>query len=301
MKRKPLYIETLIAGDMEALWARTQEPVQHALWDLRFSEIEYLPKGAPEDPQKFLYATRIGFGLKVEGIGESVAARKTDGGESISVLKFSSDSPISIIEEGTGFWKYQPMPQGIRFFTGYDYRTRWGWAGAAFDKWVFRPLMVWATAWSFDRLKNWIEKGIHPRQAMAAQLTVTCASLAAGLVWAYQGLIPKLLFKDTGEMSIVAKSGWFPGREALMLDLLGWTEIGFGVLLVLFQRRRLPHWINLAALFLLGAAALHADPGVYIQPFNPFTLNLATMALSAAALFNLSALPRASHCRTTPP
>jgi len=35
------------------------------------------------------------------------------------VLKFSSGDPRSIIREGSGYWKYIPTPQGIRFLTWY--------------------------------------------------------------------------------------------------------------------------------------------------------------------------------------
>ena len=105
----------------------------HQEWDLRFSEISYLPKNAPTDPQKFLYSTKVGFGVKVNGIGESVATRTKDNGESTSVLKFSSDNQISLIKQGTGYWKYVPEADGIKFFTGYDYETRWGFFGNLID------------------------------------------------------------------------------------------------------------------------------------------------------------------------
>ena len=61
-------METSIRGDFETLWNRTQDPVMHQQWDLRFSEISYLPKEKPTDPQRFLYSTKIGFGINVFGI-----------------------------------------------------------------------------------------------------------------------------------------------------------------------------------------------------------------------------------------
>ena len=96
MKRRPLYIETLIECDMDTLWARTQDPGQHQLWDLRFSRIEYLPKAHPEEPQKFLYATRLGFGLQVDGIGESfdLAAGMDTGAGQAAVAPGAADSPF---------------------------------------------------------------------------------------------------------------------------------------------------------------------------------------------------------------
>ena len=229
MKRRPLYIETKIKCDLDTLWTNTQNPSFHQQWDLRFSEISYLPKKDPTEPQKFHYSTKIGFGIKISGIGESIATKTKDNGESTSVLKFSSDSSISIIKQGSGYWKYVPEADGIKFYTGYDYETRWGFLGKLLDKFIFRPLMIWATAWSFDCLKNWIEKGFHPKQAVKAQLSVLFINITLGTVWIYQGLIPKILFTDTGEIEILKQSRLFTGYEETILTFIGIADILFGL------------------------------------------------------------------------
>ncbi len=297
MKRRPLYIETKIKCDLDTLWTHTQDPAIHQLWDLRFTEIKYLSKDEPIDPQKFLYSTKIGFGIKVNGIGESVATKTKDNGESTSVLKFSSDSNLSIIKQGSGYWKYVPKPDGIKFFTGYDYETRWGIFGKLFDKFIFRPLMIWATAWSFDCLKNWIEKGLHPKQAITAQLTVLISSVALSLVWIYQGLIPKLLFTDTGEIEILKKSGMFTGNEKNILTFIGWAEIIFGIIILIVQKKSV-HIINIVALLLLSAAAIFSNAIIFTFPFNPFSLNISMIAISMIAILNIRYLPKASNCIT---
>lgn len=164
---KGIYVEIRIRGSMEDLWARTQDPSLHNAWDLRFTRIEYLPRPDHAEPQRFLYATRVGFGLEIKGEGESVATRVGENGASTSSLKFWSDSPLSLIREGSGYWKYVPTDDGIRFITWYDYRVSFGWLGRLFDRLVFRPLIGWATAWSFDRLRLWIERGVPPRNFFA--------------------------------------------------------------------------------------------------------------------------------------
>src|SRR5262245_8367291 len=112
-----IYVEIIIRTHMERLWAHTQTPELHERWDLRFSEIDYLPKSCDSDPQRFRYATRIGFGLEVEGEGESVGERDLANGSRSSALKFSSADPRSIIREGAGYWKYIPTAEGITFLT----------------------------------------------------------------------------------------------------------------------------------------------------------------------------------------
>jgi hypothetical protein len=58
----PIYVEILLRAPLEEVWRVTQEPELHRRCDLRFSRIEYLHRGEGE-PQRFLYATRLGFGL----------------------------------------------------------------------------------------------------------------------------------------------------------------------------------------------------------------------------------------------
>ena len=297
MKKRPLYIQTKINCDFDTLWTNTQEPSIHQQWDLRFTEIEYLPKNNPTEPQKFLYSTKVGFGIKVDGIGESVATKTKDNGESTSVLKFSSDSKISLIKNGSGYWKYVPEADGIKFFTGYDYETRWGLFGKLIDKFIFRPLMIWATAWSFDCLKNWIEKGLHPKQSLNAQISVLLVNLTLGIIWIYQGLIPKILFTDTGEIEILRQSGFFNGNEENLLTIIGIAEIAFGVALI-FIHRKVLQYLNIIGLCLLTVGAIFSDLMIFTLPFNPFSLNISMIALSIIAILNFSDLPKASNCIT---
>lgn len=165
---KKLYIETRIDADMDLLWERSQHPAEHRRWDLRFTDIDYLPE-KPGEPQHFRYATRLLPFRPIAGTGISAGDRDRPDGSRTSALRFRSADPLSIIEEGSGYWRYVPTANGIRFFTGYDYRVRWGRLGGIADR-LFRPLMGWATAWSFDRLRLWCERGITPRRALLHNL-----------------------------------------------------------------------------------------------------------------------------------
>ncbi|MGW3496060.1 hypothetical protein [Streptomyces sp. NPDC001020] len=184
-----LYVEARIRGDLDELWARTQDPAQHRRWDLRFTEIDHLPRAADE-PQRFRYATRVLPFLTVSGTGVSAGEKTRPDGTRTSALRFSSPHPLSLIAEGSGYWRYIPDDDGVRFLTGYDYRPRWGRAGTLADRLLFRPLMGWATAWSFDRLRLWLERGVAPERALvnwlvevavrALVVTVACAGLGLG-------------------------------------------------------------------------------------------------------------------------
>ena len=162
-----IYVEILIRASMEAVWTHTQTPSLHERWDLRFSRIEYAPVAADEpDVRRFRYTTRLALGLDVSGEGETTAQSQLPDGSCCSSLRFASAHPLSIIQDGSGYWKYSPTPEGIRFVTWYDYRTRFGMAGQLFDRVIFRPVIGWATAWSFDRLRLWLEDGVDPTHAL---------------------------------------------------------------------------------------------------------------------------------------
>src|SRR6187399_3351522 len=107
-----IYVEVLVRAPIDALWSHTQTPALHERWDLRFSRIEYLPKSDAAQPHRFLYSTRIGFGLEISGQGETVGRRDSTDGSSTSALTFVSDNRLSLIGQGTGYWKYIPTEDG---------------------------------------------------------------------------------------------------------------------------------------------------------------------------------------------
>jgi hypothetical protein len=76
---KGIYVEIEIRSPIDELWAKTQVPAVHERWDLRFTNIEYAPRPNPAEPQQFLYATRIGFGIEISGRGETLGTLETDG------------------------------------------------------------------------------------------------------------------------------------------------------------------------------------------------------------------------------
>ncbi|MFI1995246.1 hypothetical protein [Actinoplanes sp. NPDC020271] len=152
-----VYVETIIDAPMDRLWAATQDPRRHARWDVRFGRID------PGDGS-FTYATSVLPGVEISGYGVPSGERRRPDGSGVSALRFGSDDRRSLIRDGSGYWRYEPTPSGIKFLTGYAYRPRWGRPGRVIDV-VFGPLFGWATAWSFDRLRLWLERGVPPERA----------------------------------------------------------------------------------------------------------------------------------------
>ena len=296
-----IYVEILVRAPMEALWTHTQTPQLHERWDLRFSRIEYLPKGSEAEPQRFRYTTRIGFGLQIAGEGESVGERDSQNNSRTSALKFSSTDSRSIIREGSGYWKYIPTEGGVRFLTWYDYRTRFGVPGAVFDRLVFRPLMGWATAWSFDRLRLWLERGIEPGQAMRQALIHGFARISLAVIFAYHGLVPKLLGPNADEVAMMREAGVALRDTGGALTALGILELLFAASLLIFWRRRWPSVFCFGLMLLATLVVAVNSPRYFAGAFNPFTLNLAIGCLAVIDLIALNGLPTAANCLRRPP
>lgn len=287
-----IYVEILIHGSVDRIWQLTQVPELHERWDLRFSRISYLPREDPDATQRFLYETRIGFGLNIRGTGETVGQISPEHHDTTSALKFASDDPKSLIERGSGYWRYIPTGDSVRFLTWYDYDVRFGGLGRLLDRVAFRPLISWATAWSFDRLRRWIEDDQSPESSMRFALIHGIARVCVAFIWIWHGLIPKLLFRDAGELTML--------REAHIplhwVAAIGIAEIALGLVVLLTWNRRAALVVSavLMVVATLGVA-LHS-PEYLSAAFNPVTLNLAVAALCVVALIALRAIPSARRC-----
>ena len=279
---------------MKRLWEATQDPSMHRRWDLRFTDIDYLPRRSESDPQRFRYATRIGFGLRVQGEGESVGTRERDG-ERTSALRFWSNSPWSLIRAGSGYWRYVPVGDGVRFLTLYDYDTRHGRVGKLVDGIAFRPLLGWATAWSFDRLRLWLERGVEPELAFERTLTHWIARAGLAIVWLYHGIVPKLV-TSAGEIEIAARTGVPAAVAPSFVLAAAIAEILLGLAFVIARDARPFLWLSGGLGLALAAITGATDPALLSAPFQPVTLGIAMAALAAIGLLTARDLPRARSC-----
>ena len=295
-----IYVEISIRGALDELWRRTQDPELHERWDLRFTSLEYLERADDSPVQLFRYATRIGFGRETEGWGETVGER-LDANARTLALKFGSDDPRSLIRAGSGYWKYDQIGDELRFVTAYDYDVRWGLFGRVFDRLFFRPLLGWATAWSFDRLRLWIEQETEPRQAARQALIHAAAAAALALLWIWQGLVPKLWTLHPVEVELSLATGIPESIAPPFLRFLGAAEVIVGLAIPFFAHRRWPWLLTVASMAVGLVVVLFAAPDLILGPFSPLVLNLSMAALSVIGLMSLRELPSARRCRRRPP
>ena len=296
----PIYVEHRIRAPLDLVWSHTQDPDLHERWDLRFTDIDYVPRSDPAAPQRFRYATRLGFGIAVVGEGETVGERDRADGIRVSALRFWSAQARSLIREGRGYWKYIPTDDGAVFITGYDYETRYGWLGRLVDRLVFRPLMGWATAWSFDRLRLWLESGLDPALAARQALAHGVARVGLAAMFLYHGLVPKLLGPDAGEIALMTAAGVPPSLVGPAIVALGLGEVAFGLVLLRTWHRAWPAALVVAFAVLATLTVALTAPTLLTGAFNPVSLNLAMACLAVVDRLTLADIPSAGRCRRRP-
>ena len=295
-----IYVEILVRAPIETLWAHTQTPQLHERWDLRFTRIEYLPRVDAASPQLFRYATRIGFGLEINGEGESAGEAVRADGTRTSALKFGSSDRLSLIRDGSGYWKYVPTSDGIRFLTWYDYQTRFSFVGVLGDRLLFRPVMGWATAWSFDRLRLWLERGVDPSYAAASALTHAIVRLALAFIFLYHGIVPKLLGPHIDEITMMRNAGVPATSVNGAIATLGAGEVALALSLLVFWVHRWPVIVCAFAMCVATISVAITSPSYFGAAFNPASLNVAVASLALVDWIALDATPSASRCRRRP-
>jgi len=291
-----IYVEINIQADLDDLWSKTQVPSLHQRWDLRFTRIEYLARDDDSHPQRFLYSTRIGFGLKISGEGETVGTRDDGNGSRTSALKFWSDDPKSLILQGSGYWKYIPTNNGVRFLTWYDYSTRFGAIGRIIDALLFQRLLGWATAWSFDRLRLWLEKEIEPSIALERSVIYGICRIVVAFVWIYHGLVPKLIFQHQDELAMLRAAGIPPTNLVSALSIIGWVEMTLGLSLLFAWRARSLFLANIVFMLCALIVVAITSHQYLVAAFNPVTLNMMTIALSTIGFIVGRDIPSAKMC-----
>ncbi|MDQ7861200.1 hypothetical protein RCO48_09460 [Peribacillus frigoritolerans] len=93
----------------------------------------FTEKKSEDDPQSFLYETKLGCCVKVAGWGKSIGTHNKKDGSKTSSLHLVPIKKISPICEGKGYWQYIPTDNGTTFLTQYDYDVRYGLFGRLLD------------------------------------------------------------------------------------------------------------------------------------------------------------------------
>jgi uncharacterized membrane protein YphA (DoxX/SURF4 family) len=166
---------------------------------------------------------------------------------------------------------------------------------------MFRPLIGWATAWSFDCLRLWLEEDISPEISRTRSLIYALTRLILAFIWLYHGLVPKILYRSPDELAMLSVTGMPPSAVLTLTLLAGGLEICFALAFLICWKARWPLWTTMIAMVAATLGVGISLPAYLHQAFDPLTLNVAVGALAACGLLAAPNLPTASRCLRKPP
>jgi hypothetical protein len=165
------------------------------------------------------------------------------------------------------------------------------------DSCVFRPLMGWATAWSFDRLRLWLEDGQTPEASLAWATVYAVARGAVAFVWLWHGLVPKVIARDAAERLMLQQAG----SSVNLVVPIGIAEIAFGLVMLLAWHSRWPLGATVVAMLIAVSTVVLRSPQFVTAAFNPVTLNVCVIGLCIVAWIAMRFAPTARRCLRVQP
>ena len=297
-----IYVEILIRAPMDAVWEHTQNPAFHralgpSVFDNRVrstcprvgdAEVSLRhsnrlrPAGQRAKAKASENATwTSGAGCHRSNLAPTILvrsfAREAVTGNTFPRQRVSVFSPGMIIELASA----GPVPSSIACIPPH--------AGLG-DRVELRP-------------SAYLARTGHP--AASGVSPVRCSCLLAGalaFVFAYHGLVPKLLFADADELAMLRDARVPFGAARAVISSAGLAELVFAVILLAFWHRRWP--LDLVP----GAdACRNGDRGDRCRratsraAFNPIALNVCVVALALVDLLVLGDAPSAAYCLRKPP
>ena len=94
------------------------------------------------------------------------------------------------------------------------------------------------------------------------------ARVALGLVWFYEGLVPKILFLRADEIELVRKSGLMWRTPEFTLMVMGIAQIFLGVWLIVGWAERLAVAVATGWMVILILLVAAGNPGMLTDPYG---------------------------------
>lgn len=106
--------------------------------------------------------------------------------------------------------------------------------------------------------------------------------LALGVVWLYEGLVPKLLFVRQDQIDLVERSGLFIGTPEFFLQLLGVGQVVCGLWLLAGFAERLAVFTATTGMVILIVLVASTNPAMLTDPYGALIKDLCLIACAFA-------------------
>ena len=102
--------------------------------------------------------------------------------------------------------------------------------------------------------------------------------VALGLVWFYEGLVPKLLFLRTDELDLARRSGLIWKTPELTLQIRGVAQIALGIWLIAGWTERFAVAIATLWMFVLILLVAGGNPAMLTDPYGALVKDFCLIA-----------------------
>ena len=117
---------------------------------------------------------------------------------------------------------------------------------------------------------------------------------ALGLVWLYEGVVPKLLFIRPDQLELVERSGLYVGTPETFLKMLGAAQAAFALWLLAGYAERFAVAIATAGMAILIVLVARNNPGMLTDPYGALIKDLCLIAC-AYAVWLLQPIDASQH------
>ena len=118
-------------------------------------------------------------------------------------------------------------------------------------------------------------------QSRARAVRIVCR-VALGLVWLYEGLVPKLLVIRPDQIDLVQRSGFYFGTPQSFLQLLGAAQVAFALWLLAGYAERIAVAIATIGMAILIVLVARNNPGMLTDPYGALIKDLCLIACAYA-------------------
>ena len=102
--------------------------------------------------------------------------------------------------------------------------------------------------------------------------------VALGLVWLYEGLVPKLLFVRPDQIDLIERSGLYFATPELFLQWIGAAQVVCGLWLLAGFAERLAVFIATTGMVILIVLVARANPAMLTDPYGALIKDLCLVA-----------------------
>lgn len=132
---------------------------------------------------------------------------------------------------------------------------------------------------------------------MEQRLVHLVARIGLAFVFAYHGLVPKLLRPHPDELTVLTAGGISAAHAVTIVMVTGVAEILFALVLLAFWNHRWPIILSIAAMFVALIGVTVNAPHQLSAAFNPVSLNMAVVCLAVIDLVILRRQSSEPHAR----